>query len=256
MWLERPLTLAFPAYRSDRITNYDGRDVFANALAAFSHDDRTATNRLLNSASRARNGIRPRDLTLDRLAVEAWARSRLGDTSSAVHAVEPTLEALAFTEPEYFASAEPAASFARSAVLLPRLLARRDPAAARGYARAALALGLQAYVSAGELQRVGTDRAVTCVVYCACSSGCRNGIRRSRPGNRRRERTVGTCGPCDFPSTRSEKIGGATAVGAVLNQYVSMDSSPYIVRSFSTLMLTTDLPSRPPFAPTGPARSA
>jgi len=102
-WLGLPATLAYPDYRMASIASLAGTgDYVLDGLAAFLRGDTISTRSALTESARHRQSLRASDITPDALHLEAWLIAALGDARAAGHWLDPTLDSIAGTDPQFF----------------------------------------------------------------------------------------------------------------------------------------------------------
>lgn len=102
-WLAFPATLAFPEHQLRSISTLDGKgDILLSAQAAFARGDSAAVRRVLQGLKQTRTRVRPSDMALDNLFLEAWLLAALGDPGAAAQWMDPTFDAIASSPPQLF----------------------------------------------------------------------------------------------------------------------------------------------------------
>ena len=141
-WLALPATMAFPEERLRSIATLDGSwDNLLNLQAAFSRGDSTSVRSGLASLRQARKSVRPADMALDNLFLEAWLLAALGDAKAAADWLDPTLGSISGAAPQLFAEAYQAGPLVRTMVLRADLASRMgDATTAKRWAAAVVVL--------------------------------------------------------------------------------------------------------------------
>jgi hypothetical protein len=136
--LERAAMVAFPHLRLSSLARaVTAGDYTAAAESAFARGDTAEVYAVLDRMHAARRTLRPADLTIDNIYVEAWLLASSGDTAGAVARLDPTLDALAFAPPRTLYDPVRAAGLVRAMALRADLAARTgDTTTARRWARA------------------------------------------------------------------------------------------------------------------------
>ena len=95
----RSVLLAFPAVQLPVLKSIGAGGAYSAAALAFERGDNTESRAILARIPATRAPIRPADITLDALYVEAWLLNKLGDPRTAVSRLDPTIEAIRFFPP-------------------------------------------------------------------------------------------------------------------------------------------------------------
>jgi hypothetical protein len=135
-WLALPAALAYPEYQFASIRNLpQGEDYLFDGLAAMTRGDTAKVRAALAQSKQLRVSIRPADLTLDALHLEASWLAAMGDPRAAGAWLDPTLESIAASEPQFFADAFRSGPLVRAMALRAELARRTgDMALARKWA--------------------------------------------------------------------------------------------------------------------------
>jgi serine/threonine-protein kinase len=143
-WLRRAAALAFPEHRLRTLSDV-GRSPSPNAqvdlLTALASTDPTAIRRVLSRFADLRRNVRPSEIRMESLFVEAAALASIGDTRQAIEWLDPTLRSIRLSTSTNFSNVVQTGPLVRAMVLRARLAERvGDPAAARTWAKAVVAL--------------------------------------------------------------------------------------------------------------------
>jgi hypothetical protein len=98
--LGQAAALALPVYAFDLIRDGAAQHDYQLSLgAALLRFDTLYIRTELDRIRDVRRSLRPADLTMDALLVEAWILAQIGDVQDAIDWLDPTLEALRFQQP-------------------------------------------------------------------------------------------------------------------------------------------------------------
>lgn len=142
MWLHRAAALAYPEY-SMRVLRAvaSGPPTASTMTAAAVRGDTNGVRAMIRDLSRARTMLRPTDVGIDALLIEASALAAIGDRAAASAHLDPHLSALRLAVLGDLTSVPRAAALVRAAALRAELAdALGDPTLARRWARAAQSL--------------------------------------------------------------------------------------------------------------------
>ena len=141
-WLGFPATLAFPEHRLTSITTLDGAgDMLLSTQAALLRGDTLAVRRVLRNLRQTRARVRPSDMALDNLFLEAFLLRSLNDPQAAADWLDPTLDAIAGSAPQFFSEPYRVGPIIRAMALRAELAAQlKDPKTARRWAAAVMVL--------------------------------------------------------------------------------------------------------------------
>jgi serine/threonine protein kinase len=137
--LGQAAALALPVYAFDLIRDgAAGHDYQLSLGAALLRFDTLYIRTELNRIRDVRRSLRPADLTMDALLVEAWILAQIGDVQDAIDWLDPTLEALRFQQPWEIDNAAIQLASIMRAIELRATLARRvgDTDSAERWSRA------------------------------------------------------------------------------------------------------------------------